>query len=248
MSALHSYEFALETADGVMPTFVTWPKSGEGPFPAVIFYMDAPSIREELRNMSRHIAEQGYVVLLPDLYYRVGTIRFDRDGLHKGPQFMAVMRACRDSISNAATMDDTRALLSYIDNIPQAKPGPVGCVGYCMTGRSVVTAMATFPDRLAAGASLYGTQIVTDEADSPHLIVDRIKGEMYLGFAEEDSYVPDNVIPDLTAALEKTDVNYTLKIFPGTEHGFCFAERSQYHEPSAKEVWDKMFDLFKRNL
>jgi len=247
MGGLHGYEVPLETEDGVMPTFVTWPKTG-GPFPPVIFYMDAPGMREELRNMSRYIAEQGYVVILPDMYYRVGKIRFDRDGLHSGPQFMAVMRAARDSISNELIASDTGAMLEYIDALPQAKKGPVGCAGYCMSGRFVVTVMARFPERMAAGASLYGTQIVTEEDDSPHLFVDRIKGELYLAFAETDSYVPDNVIPDLTAALEKTGVKYSLKVFKGTEHGFCFAERSQYHEPSAKQVWLDMLDLYARKL
>lgn len=247
MPVLRSYEFPLETSDGIMPTFVTRP-TAEGAYPPIIFYMDAPGIREELRNMAHYIAAQGYIVLLPDLFYRVGKLRFDREGLQRGPQFLAVMKAARDSISNAAIMDDTRALLATIDSIPQAKDGLVGCVGYCMSGRFVVTAMGTFPDRLAAGASLYGVQIVTGEEDSPHRLADRIKGELYFGFAEEDSYVPDNVIPDLKTALDAHNVTYTLKVFPKTTHGFCFAERSQYHEASALQVWRDMFELYDRTL
>ena len=65
----------IDTDDGVMPTFTCWP-NGEGPFPSVVFYMDAPAIREELYDMARRIAADGYYVILPDLFYRYGTIRF----------------------------------------------------------------------------------------------------------------------------------------------------------------------------
>ena len=117
-----------------------------------------------------------------------------------------------------------------------------------MSGQYVVSAAGTFPERFAAAASLYGVDIVTDEPDTPHKLASQIQGELYFGFAETDSYVPDNVIPDLKAELDTHGVAYTLDVWPETHHGFCFPEREAYHEPSAEAVWVKVFDLFRRCL
>ena len=78
-------------------------------------------------------------------------------------------------------------------------------------------------------------QIVTDKEDSPHLTVNKIKGELYYAFAEHDQCVPENVIPDLKAALNKADVKATVEVFPGTHHGFCFPERAVY-DTQASEI------------
>ncbi len=101
---------------------------------------------------------------------------------------------------------------------------------------------------MAAAASLYGVKIVTDQSDSPHLLVDRIKGELYYAFAEHDQSVPDHVIPDLRAALAQVDVRHTIKIFPGTHHGFAFAERAVYETVAAEQTWADMLAMWDRCL
>src|SRR5689334_25138643 len=63
----------IQTADGRVSTFVTHPERG-GPYPLILFYMDAPGIREELRDMARRFATVGYCVMLPNLYYRAGVM------------------------------------------------------------------------------------------------------------------------------------------------------------------------------
>ena len=236
-------QFVLETKDGPMQTFTTHP-DGEGPFPAVVFYMDAPGIREELYGMARRITGEGYYVILPDLFYRFGTIRFP----FRDDNTRKIWQTAMANLSNAQVMDDTRAMLEYMDDQDAAKIKAVGCIGYCMSGRFVTAAAGTFPDRFRANASLYGVAIVTDKEDSSHFLVKDITGEMYYGFAETDGTVPDFVIPTLTHELDTHGVNYTLEIHPGTNHGFCFAEREVYNEVAAEKVWDIFFDMCKRNL
>ncbi len=63
---MREVEIGIQTADGTMDTFICHPEEG-GPFPAVIMYMDAPGIREELRDMARRIGTVGYFVVLPNL-------------------------------------------------------------------------------------------------------------------------------------------------------------------------------------
>lgn len=232
----------INTNDGLMETFTVAP--GAGQYPPVVIYMDAPGIREELYDFARRIAGEGYFVLLPDMYYRLGRKRFD---LSK-PDELKVMFEAMSSLSNALVADDTRGMLDFLKSAKHAKAGPKGAIGYCMSGQYIVTVAGTFPDEFAALASLYGVDIVTEAADSPHLLADRIKGELYLGFAETDKWVPDNVIPTLKTALDQHKVSYRLDIWPGTEHGFCFPQRDAYAQEAAEKVWDLVFDMYKRRL
>ncbi len=238
-------EVVVTTKHGRMPAFVAAPAEG-APVPAVIFYMDAPGYREELRNMARRIAKHGYFCLLPDMYYRLGTIRFDLPRRDDG--MTAVVFAAMDHQSNALVAEDTGGMLAWLDGQHQVKPGPVGCVGHCMSGRYITTVAARYPHRIASAASLYGVGIVTDAEDSPHLLLDKVRGELYYGFAETDHTVPEHVIPTLRAALETAGTTHKLEIFPGTEHGFCFAERQAYAPEAAELAWSRLFDLWERTL
>jgi carboxymethylenebutenolidase len=239
-------EVVVTTKHGTMPSFVVHPGGPGGPWPGIILYMDAPGIREELRNLARRIARAGYVCILPDMYYRLGLLRFDLP--RRDDTMSAVIRAAMNHLTNALVTDDTAALIAWLDAREAVRPGPIGCVGYCMSGRYITTAAARFPHRIAAAASLYGVGIVTDKEDSPYLLLDRVKGELYYAFAEHDHTVPDHVIPDLRAALEKAGVKNTVDVYPGTHHGFAFPERAVYDTLAAEDSWAKIFALWERNL
>lgn len=240
---MNEFHVDVTTADGVMECFAVHP-DGPGPCPPVILYMDVPGIREELRNFARRIAGQGYFCLLPDLYYRDGRVRFD---LSKGEEELKKMFAIGRALTVDRVMRDTRGMLDYLKGNP-AVSGKVGCIGYCMSGQFVVAAAGDYPDDFAAVASLYGTLIVTDKPDSPHLKAANAKGELYLGFAEHDQFVGDNVIPELSSVLDDNKVAHTIEVHPGTHHGFCFPERPQYVKEAAEKVWNTVFDLFARRL
>jgi carboxymethylenebutenolidase len=234
----------VQTKYGRQMSFAVCP-DGAGAFPGVILYMDAPGFREELRNMARRIAKHGYFCLLPDLYYRLGTLRFDIP--RRNDAMSVVIRGAMQSLSNAAIVEDTAGMIAFLDGQDKVKPGPLGCVGHCMSGSFVVSVAAHLP-RVAAAASLYGVNLVTDKPDSPHLSLDRIKGEVYFGFAETDPAVPANVIPELKSALEKARTKHRLETFAGTHHGFCFAARADYNAVAAEAAWVRVFDLWERNL
>src|SRR5579859_5881553 len=176
----------IKTQDGRMNTFICHPER-RSPHPAIIFFMDAPGIREELRDMARRLATVGYYVLLPNLYYRhgKGTV-LDTSALTADSPERKRMFDLMASLSNAMIMEDTEALLAFLDSQAAVRRGPLGCVGYCMSGPFAFTAAGTFPDRFAAAASIYGVRLLTDQPDSPHLLAGKIKGEIYFGCAETD--------------------------------------------------------------
>jgi carboxymethylenebutenolidase len=117
-----------------------------------------------------------------------------------------------------------------------------------MSGSFIATVAARFPSRIAAAAALYGIGIVTDKPDSPHLLLDRVKGELYFAFAEIDPGVPAQAIKDLDVALKRTKLRHTVKIIPGTHHGYQFAARADYEPVAAEATWDELFSLWERTL
>ena len=234
----------IPAADGQMNSFITYPEEN-GPFPVVIFYMDAPGKREELHDMARRIATVGYYVVLPNLYYRRTrdfTMTRDEEGFKR--MFEQMHQTTIDHV-----MSDTQAILEFIDKQPEAKASSLGGVGYCMSGPFILAACATFPDRFKCGASIYGAALVTQSADSPHLMAGKVRAEMYFACAEIDKYAPKESIDQMQRHFDSTDLNYRLEWFPGAEHGFAFPLRpGVFHKPSAERHWSRLFALFDRNL
>src|SRR3984957_7074685 len=233
----------IETTDGRMGTFICHPE-GHGPPPVVIFYMDAPGIREELRDMARRLATVGYYVLLPNLYYRSNV---EELGPYIGEANMATRQkamALMATIDIPMVMDDTDALIAFAAKDPAASLGPMGCVGYCMSGRYAVNAAVRHPDRIRAAASIYGVALVTDQPDSPHLAMQRTDARLYFGCAETDQYAPKETIDALQAGLERTGANAEVEVYPGTHHGFAFPQRPVYNKPAAERHWERLFALF----
>ena len=132
----------ITTADGSMETFICRPERG-GPYPAVLFLMDAHGIREELRDMARRLATVGYYVLLPNLYYRAGrdTI-FGPDVGETGSPEHTRMRAVRTTMTIPPMMQDVAAMLAFVERQDAVMPGAVGCHGYCMSGPYALAAAA----------------------------------------------------------------------------------------------------------
>lgn len=227
-----------------MNTFVTCPEEG-GPFPVVLFYMDAPGKREELHDMARRLGAAGYFVVLPNLYYRVTReFRMVRDEAGFKRMFDMMGRLSIEMI-----MRDTQAMLDFADARPEADARAVGAVGYCMGGPFVFAAAARFPSRVRCAASIHGVALLTEREDSPHRTADQITGEMYFACAETDKYAPTEMIEKLEAHLETSGIRHRVEWYPGAEHGFVFPGRDGiYHQPSAERHWERLFDLFRRNL
>ncbi len=232
------------TPDGEMNTFIVHPDEGQ-PHPVVLFLMDAPGKREELHDMARRIATAGYFVLLPDLYYRVAP-GFKIDGTEQSRE---IMYKHMKSLKNAMVVNDCKMMLDYAQDNPAAKGGPVGCVGYCMSGPFAFAAAAHLGERIKAAASFHGVSLFSDQSDSPHLDAQKIQGEIYFGYAEKDEHAPQEMIDGLQHYLAKTSINYRLELYPGTGHGFVFPKRTGfYHKPSAEKHWERLLSLFERNL
>ena len=238
----------IATADGAMETFLCWPERG-GPSPAVFLLMDAPGVRDELKDMARRLAIVGYFVVLPNLYYRAGRDTFyGPDVLEKDSAEHTRMRAVRTKMTIPPVMEDIAAMLAFVDGRAEAKPGSVGCHGYCMSGPYALAAAARFPDRVAAAASYYGTWLVNDAEESPHLTLAKSKGELYIAYAEHDELAPLDMVDELRRLFEQSGARGELELYPGVHHGFAFPDRWCYDKPAAERHWERLIALYGRAL
>ncbi len=234
--------FDLTTNDGEMPVFSVRP-DGDGPHPVVVFLMDAPGMREELRNMCRRLASAGYYVIAPQLYYRkVREFNVfeteDRD----------TMRELMDSLTNGMVDADVGAILAHLSSDPAADCDRVGTVGYCMSGPFAITAAAAFPDQIKAAASIHGVRLATEHDDSPHRSLARSNAEVYVGCAETDHWAPPEIVAEFEAAMVEHGTRGQVEWNPGTEHGYAFAERPSYDRDASERHWERLHDLFRRTL
>ena len=235
----------IATADGAMNSFIVHPEEG-GPFPVVLFYMDAPGKREELHDMARRIAAVGYCVVLPNLYYRRTR---DFRLLERTEPALAEMFGLMATLDADTTACDTRAMLRFVDALPQADATRVGAVGYCMSGPFVVWAAAAFPERFRCIASIHGANMATDAPDSPHRVAPRLRCESYFACVEIDRWAPPADIRQLQSGLQAAAVPHRVEWYPGVEHGFVFPQRAGiYNQAAAERHWERLFSLFERRL
>ena len=233
----------IKMTDGEMETFVCRPDRG-GPFPAIFMLMDAPGIREELYQMTRRLASVGYYVMLPNLYYRAGKdTKYGPDVLEKDSAENTRMRAVRTKMTIPPVMQDFADMLAYVDAQDE-----VGTHGYCLSGPFSLAAAARFPDRVAAAASFYGTWLVSDAEESPHLNLGKAKGELYISCAEHDELAPPEMVKELKNLFDASGAKGELEMQPGVHHGFAFPERWCYDLPATERHWERLIALYRRNL
>lgn len=240
-------QVSIRTRDGDCPTYVLTP-DGEGPWPAAIFYMDAVGIRPALVDMAERLAKGGYVVLLPDMFYRYGPYPvMDPKVLFAG-DFRAVVGPLMATTDNLKAAEDTEAFLAYLDTRSDVAGTKIGTTGYCMGGGMSLAAAGIFPDRVAAAASFHGGNLATDAPTSPHLLAPKIKAEVYIAGADNDRSCPPEMTARLEQALSDAGVTYRSEIYPDVAHGWMKTDFPVYDEAAAERGWAELFALFARNL
>jgi carboxymethylenebutenolidase len=238
---------SIRTRDGQCPAHVLTP-DGDGPWPAVIFYMDAFGIRPAMLQMAAHLAGAGYVVLLPDMFYRFGAYGPLVPKAVLAGDFRATIGPMMATTDNAKAAEDTEAFLAYLDTRGDVAGQKVGTVGFCMGGGMALTAAGSYPDRIAAAASFHGGNLATDAPTSPHLLAASIKAELYVAGADKDQSYPPEMAERLEQALTDAGVKHVCEIYEGKLHGWMKPDMPVYDAAAAERGWHALFALFGRNL
>ena len=240
-------QVSVRTHDGQCPLHVFTP-DGAGPWPAVIVYMDAGGIRPVLMQVGERIAAAGYVVLVPDLFYRYGAYGPLNPKEVFAGDFRAVIGPLMATTNNTKAAQDTEALLAHLDTRSDVASGKIGTVGFCMGGGMAITAAGTFPDRVAAAISFHGGRLATDDPASPHLLAPKIRAELYIAVADHDGSSPPEMIERLKKALGDAGVRYRCELYRGASHGWMKPDFPVYDEAAAERGWSEMLALFDRVL
>lgn len=241
-------ELQIKTADGTAKAWFHTP-DGNGPFPGVLFVMDALGFRPSVRAMSERLSKLGFAVLAPDLFYRSGAFPpFDPKTVFGDPKERERLGAIVKLLTPEAAMSDFAAYFDALESQPGVKQGGLGAVGYCMGGRLCFTASAALPERLKAVMSFHGGGLVADDEHSPHLGAPKIKAKLYFGIPVDDrSFTPDQH-GKLAAALATAKVGHTMELYPGAMHGFAVDDMPVYNRDASELHWRRMESFFKESL
>lgn len=242
-------DVTIKTPDGVADAALFYPK-GKGKWPAVLVWPDVMSLRPVFRDMGRRLAAAGYVVLVPNLYYRVkkapvieGSFNF------ANPEDRAKITPLRATVTPAGTDKDAVAYVAFLDAQAQTdKSKKVGVQGYCMGGPLSFRTAAAAPGRIAAVASFHGGGLVTADADSPHLLIPKTHARYLIEIADNDDKKEPDVKDQLKAAFAEAKRPAQVEVFEGAAHGWTVKGSQVYNEPAAEKAWSNLLALYKAAL
>ena len=242
-------ELEITTRDGRCPSYV-WRPPGRGPWPAVLVYMDGIGIRPALFEMGERMAGHGYFVLLPDLFYRAGPYEpLDPKRLFTDLEFrQAWFAKYASTASQANVRSDTEAFLAFLGAQKDVVQPKVGTTGYCLGGALALRTAAHRPDDVAAAAAFHPARLATDAPDSPHLLADRVRAEVYVEAADQDQGLPPEQQQRLDDALTEAGVTHVCEQYDGAAHGFTMSDTAVYDEAGTERHWTALLDLLGRTL
>jgi carboxymethylenebutenolidase len=228
-------EVTIKTRDGSCPASVFTPAKA-GPWPAVIFFMDGLGIRPAMWEMGQRLADGGYLVLLPDLYYRLGSYPPKNPAqVLADPKLMKELMKSVTSLNRDRKISDAGAFIEFLSSRSDVKGDRFGATGYCMGGNCSLTTAGAFPDR-------------TDQPDSPHLFVKNITGRVYVAGAIEDASFPEEQKNRLEKALTEAGVDHVVETYPGARHGFAVPDVPVFDPAAAERHWAALSKLFHETL
>jgi carboxymethylenebutenolidase len=240
----------IKTADGTADAALFYP-AGKGKWPAVLIWTDIGGLRPVFRDMGRRLAAQGYVVLVPNPFYRGGRAPAVTDGLDfSNPDGRAKLMKLAGGITGPNTVEsDAPAFFAFLDGLPQTdKKKKAGTQGYCMGGPLVYRTAAVVPDRIAAAVTCHGGGLVTTTPASPHLLIPKMKAEVYSAVAANDDQRAPTDKDTLKKAFADAGKTARVEVYDGCNHGWCVKGSAVYNEAGAERAWSELTALYKKKL
>ncbi len=236
-------QIQLKTDAGTCPTNIYKP-AGNGPFPALLFFIDGIGMRPAMHEMGERMATHGYYVLQPDLFYRAGAYTAPVPAeLFSNPEAgQAWFGKMFHHASPANVMADMKSFLAHLDAQPEVRHGKLGLTGYCMGGRLSMLAAAAFPDRIAAAAAYHPGMLVTEQPDSPHRQVHKIKARVFVGGAQNDGSFNDDARNTFEKALADAHVDHKVELFHAG-HGWVPSDTPVHDKAQCDKHYQTLFAL-----
>ena len=241
-------ELVVRTADGNASAVLFRPDDAQRR-PGVLHLPDIGGVRAAHRDMARRLAGEGYVVLLPNVFYRTGEPPFfdfkPRAGDERTMKRVAEIGA---PLTPEAVARDAGAYVDFLASRPFVADGPMGVVGYCFTGKVALSVAAVRPERIAAAASFHGGGLCTDAPTSPHLVLPGVRARLYFGHAVEDRSMPAAAIAALDQALRAWGGRFESEVYAGAYHSWTVPDSPVYNAAQAERAFAKLTALFAETL
>src|SRR4030081_760575 len=237
----------IRTPDGTTDVLLVRPEYRD-PLPAVINLTDGLGFRQEFADQSKRIAEHGYVVLTPNIFYRVSNspvFPFEPD--FASERTRTRFGELKAPLTPDAMARDGSAYVDFLASQPFVSSGPMAVIGFCFAGQFALRVAAARPDRIAAAASFHGGGLFTDTDESPHLVLPRVKARLYFGHASNDQSMPAVAIEKFEKALETWGGNYESETYPA-RHGWMIPGRKIYDPKESARGFAKLMELLDETL
>lgn len=246
--AVTETDVEITTPDGVADAALYHPE-GKGPWPAVLIWPDVVSLRPAFREMGRRLAGEGYVVLVPNLYYRVrkapvvdGSFNF------ANPEDRARLAPLRATVTPEGTDRDAVAYLAFLDGLKQTDTRKrAGVQGYCMGGPLSFRTAAAVSGRIGAVGSFHGGGLYTDQPTSPHLLLTKTTAEFLVAVADNDDRQDPTIKEKLKVAMDAAGRTAVIEVYPAA-HGWCVRGSAVYDEVQAERAWAALLAMYRRAL
>ena len=221
----------------------------DGPFPGAIHLTDAGGFRPSHVKMATKLAEQGYAVLLPNLFYRTGgKPAFQRPPEVTREEMLRQLDVVVRAFTPEVIETDGKRYIDFLLAQSLVRKGAIGVVGHCFSGGFALRMAAARPDAVAAIASFHGGELCTDSPDSPHHVLPQVKARLYFGHADKDVYMPAEAITQFEAALKAWGGSYESELYPGAYHSWTVLDSPIYNPEQAARAFKKLTALFSAEL
>ena len=247
--AVSESNVSVTTPAGKADAYFVHPSSGK--HPAVLIWPDIFGLRRAFRQMGKRLAESGYSVLVVNPYYRKGdaSVVVPEGASFADPDMRTLLFGLAGSLSAETNATDANAFVSWLDKqLSVDTKRKIGTTGYCMGGPIVMRTAAAVPNRIGAGASFHGGRLVTDQPDSPHLLVATMKAHFLFAVAENDDERDPKSKEVLHEVYAKAGLPAEIEVYSGAMHGWCPPDSGVYNEKQAERAWGRLLALLERAL
>jgi len=211
---------------------------------AVILYHDGFGIRPTILAMGQRLADDGYLVLAPDLFFRAGAYDpVDPAAVLASADPGAILRPRTSTTNPRRAARDSEAFLAYLSTRRDVSEPGVATIGYSLGGAVSLTVAGSYPDRIVAAASFHGVQLGDDSETSAHLLAPAIQARVYVAAAETDPFCSPEALARLSGALNRSGVRNQVEVYPGVHHGWTLADVPYYDHSAAEQHWERTFGL-----
>lgn len=218
----------LGPAAGGTSAFVAWPASSK-PAPAVIVVHEWWGLNGQIRGIARRLAQEGYVVIVPDLYR--GPVAGDMELAHELSRGLDEDRALGDLAQAAA----------WLRGQSRVQRDRIGVIGFCMGGR-LSQLLALRDPALRAAVMFYGRP----EADPARLA--SLRAPLLAHFGGEDRGIGSEQVDALRAGLAKAGKAVDVYVYPSAGHAFMNEEGPSYHVEAARHAWARTLAFLQKQL